>query len=218
MSSQAQIAANQANAQLSSGPKTPEGKAKSSRNALKTGLTGHTVLLPTDDAERYEALVLSYADRFDPQTDRETELVQSIADCRWRVGRIYGLETALHARGHIEFNHMFEGYDEKQRAMLISGETYSRYIKEFRNLELQEQRLMRRGDREEELLRAIQKERIQEEESKRMLAARLYLAAKKENKPFNPAEFGFEFSITDIEAYLKGVELRRAAEQMKFTS
>jgi hypothetical protein len=218
MSSQAQVAANQANAQLSSGPKTPEGKAKSSRNALKTGLTGHTVLLPTDDAERYEAHLLSYADRFDPQTDRETELVQSLADCRWRVGRIYGLETALHARGHIEFNQMFEGYDEKQRAMLIAGETYSRYIKEFRNLELQEQRLIRRADRDEELLKTIQAQRLQEEESKRMLAARLYLVAKKENKPFNPAEFGFEFSIADIEAYLKGVEARRAAEQMKFAS
>ena len=113
MSSQAQVSANQANAQLSSGPKSVEGKAKSSRNALKTGLTGHTVLLPTDDAERYEAHVLSYAERFDPQDDRETELVQSIADCRWRIGRIYGLETALHARGYAELSHLFEGYDEK---------------------------------------------------------------------------------------------------------
>ena len=218
MSSAAQIAANQANAQLSSGPKSAEGKAKSSRNALKTGLTGHTVLLPTDDAERYEALLLSYAERFDPQTDRETELVQSIADCRWRIGRIYGLETALYVRGQVEFNHMFEGYDEKQRAMLISAETYSRYNKEFRNLQLQEQRLIRQADREEQLLKAMQAQRIQEEESRRMLAARFYLLAKKENKPFNPAEFGFEFSIADIEDYLKGVELRRAAEQMKFAS
>ena len=98
------------------------------------------------------------------------------------------------------------------------AKTYSSYIKEFRNLELQEQRLIRRADRDEELLEAMQKERLQEEESKRMLAARLYLAAKKENKPFNPAELGFEFSIADIEGYLKGVELRRVAEKMKFAS
>lgn len=39
-----------------------------------------------------------------------------------------------------------------------------------------------------------------------------------ENKPFNPAEPGFEFSIVDIEACLKAVELRRGAEQMKFAS
>ena len=63
----------------------------------------------------------------------------------------------------------------------------------------------------------MRKQRIQEEGCKRMLAARLYLAAKKENKPFNPAELGLEFSIADIED-LKGVQLRRAAEQMKFAS
>src|SRR5579863_5462974 len=43
--------ANRQNSLLSTGPKTPEGKAASSRNALKTGLTGRTVLLPGDDAE-----------------------------------------------------------------------------------------------------------------------------------------------------------------------
>ena len=51
MSSAAQVAANQANAQLSTGPKTTEGKASSSRNALKTGLTGRTMILPKDQAE-----------------------------------------------------------------------------------------------------------------------------------------------------------------------
>ena len=38
MSSQAQIAANRANAQLSTGPRTEEGKAASSRNAYRHGL------------------------------------------------------------------------------------------------------------------------------------------------------------------------------------
>jgi len=33
-------------------------------------------------------------------------------------------------------------------------------------------------------------------------AARLYLAAKRESKPFDPAEFGFEFSIEEIEHYV----------------
>ncbi|MGA8598820.1 MAG: hypothetical protein WB676_29225 [Bryobacteraceae bacterium] len=53
MSTAAQIAANQANAQLSTGPTSETGKAKSSLNAVKTGLTGRTVLLPGDDAAIY---------------------------------------------------------------------------------------------------------------------------------------------------------------------
>ncbi len=42
MATAAQIAANQANAQKSTGPKTPPGKAASSRNATKHGLSGST--------------------------------------------------------------------------------------------------------------------------------------------------------------------------------
>jgi len=46
MASPNQLAANRANAQLSAGPTSSEGNAKISHNALKTGLTGRTVLLP----------------------------------------------------------------------------------------------------------------------------------------------------------------------------
>jgi hypothetical protein len=49
--SEASINANRANAQSSTGPTSATGKAKASLNALKTGPTGVTVLLPSDDAE-----------------------------------------------------------------------------------------------------------------------------------------------------------------------
>jgi len=55
--SEAQLAANRANAQFSSGPKTEQGKLVSSHNALKTGLTGRTIVLPTDDVAAYQSLV-----------------------------------------------------------------------------------------------------------------------------------------------------------------
>ena len=58
--SPAQLAANRANAQLSSGPRTEEGKAASRANGLKHGLTGQGVVIPPDDlaevARRSEAL------------------------------------------------------------------------------------------------------------------------------------------------------------------
>ena len=46
MSSAAQAAASRFNGALSHGPTSEEGKATSSLNALTTGLTGRTVLLP----------------------------------------------------------------------------------------------------------------------------------------------------------------------------
>jgi hypothetical protein len=52
--SEIQLTANQENAQLSTGPKSQSGKAISSMNAVKTGLTGRTVLLPSDDVAAYQ--------------------------------------------------------------------------------------------------------------------------------------------------------------------
>ncbi len=48
--SEARLAANRKNAELSTGPRTPEGKAVSRANALKHGLTGAGVALPDEDA------------------------------------------------------------------------------------------------------------------------------------------------------------------------
>ena len=66
--SEAQLAANRANAQFSSGPKTEQGKLVSSHNALKTGLTGRTIVLPTDDVAAYQTLVALINRKFNPPT------------------------------------------------------------------------------------------------------------------------------------------------------
>jgi hypothetical protein len=79
----------------STGPRTEEGKAISSKNALKTGLTGRTVLLPSDDAAAFEQHVRAYFDEYKPQRLRERELVQSLAETRWRLNRSFALEAAL---------------------------------------------------------------------------------------------------------------------------
>ena len=67
-----QIAANQANAQKSTGPATAEGKQRSSLNSLKTGLTGRTVLMPGEDAEAYRLHCERFEEDFQPATTEET--------------------------------------------------------------------------------------------------------------------------------------------------
>src|SRR5438270_10058190 len=85
MSSEAQLAANRQNSQMSTGPKTEAGKAKSSLNAVKTGLTGRTVLLPSDDAVAYEAHVARFVAEHQPTNEKEQALVESLADTDWRL-------------------------------------------------------------------------------------------------------------------------------------
>jgi hypothetical protein len=61
MATAAQIAANRANSQKSTGPRTPEGKAASRFNALKHGLDAASILLPGEDPDAYDRMVADYA-------------------------------------------------------------------------------------------------------------------------------------------------------------
>ena len=87
MSTPAQALASRANGSLSQGPASEPGKAISSKNALKTGLTGRTVLLPSEDAALYEAHIYQVRERYNPVGDEEFALVQSLADTEWRLAR-----------------------------------------------------------------------------------------------------------------------------------
>ncbi|MFO0890065.1 MAG: hypothetical protein U0790_13110 [Isosphaeraceae bacterium] len=54
MTSPARIEANRRNAQKSTGPRTEAGKGKVRLNALKHGLDAQTVVLPHEDAAKFE--------------------------------------------------------------------------------------------------------------------------------------------------------------------
>jgi len=75
MASQRQIEANRLNAQASTGPRTAEGKAASSGNALTHGLTARTVLLAGEDPEGYRPLRESMIAELGPEGALESELV-----------------------------------------------------------------------------------------------------------------------------------------------
>jgi hypothetical protein len=162
--SEAKLTANRANAQLSTGARTPEGKAISSMNAVKTGLTGRTVLLPSDDAEAYRQHLEAYETEFKPAGLRERELVQSLADIQWRLQRIPGLEMAIYARGRDEFAEKFEEQDPAVLSARLDLETFIHYQKPLRNLQIQEGRLQRQRTKDMAELRELQEERRQAEQ------------------------------------------------------
>lgn len=205
MSTAAQIAANRENARLSTGPTSEAGKKRSSLNAVKTGLTGRTVLLPGEDAAAYQAHCQLFVDDFQPVGEEETALVHSLAETRWRLNRCSALETNLFALGQVNFQDLFPNEAPEVRRGLIQAHTFCAYQRDFRNLSTQESRLERTFQRDLAKLHELQSERRRREaESLQKLrrAAAAYLTAKKENKPFDPAPNGFEFSIDEIEDFL----------------
>jgi hypothetical protein len=94
MSSEAQIAANRRNALRSTGPKSEQGKAISSRNAIKHGIQAQIAVLPNERQEDYDANVEAFIRKFQPQDDVERRLVERMADCEWRLIRSRYIETA----------------------------------------------------------------------------------------------------------------------------
>src|SRR5215831_14165150 len=119
MPTEAQITANQQNALLSTGPKTPEGKAAAARNAIKHGLSGAFTVLPHEDQEEFDILLACLRDEFQPANQHESFLVEQMAQSRWRLARARRLETAM-------FDQMVPGYihtddDPPLAEQLLSG-------------------------------------------------------------------------------------------------
>jgi hypothetical protein len=197
--SDARRAANRANAQRSSGPTTPAGRAKSSMNALKTGLTGQTVLLPTDDAVAYQQHLHRHFSEFAPATDHEKSLVQTIADTEWRLLRIFPLETSIYAVARIKLADLYPDIsDSAKRAAFIDGEILLAYRKELSNLALQERRLRNQRTADTAQLEQLQNQRREKQAADLKRALALYKSTRKLNLPFDPSFFGFVFSIEEL--------------------
>ena len=200
-STSAQIAANQKNSQLSTGPTSEAGKAKSSLNAVKSGLTGRTVLLPGDDAALYQSHVSHFLESYAPAGDDERNLVQSLADTAWRLLRIPALEMGIYAIGRLEFAGSFPNEDEAVRKHLIEAQVFLAYQRQLNNLSIQENRLRRQRDKDTAALRELQEKRKQRAKARLDSAARQYIRFVQEqpHQPFDPAAFGFEFSLAEIQ-------------------
>jgi len=198
MSTDSQIDANRANAQFSTGPSSPEGKLKSSHNALKTGLTGRTILLPSDDVAAYQKLIAIVNDQWRPESDAEKLVVQSIADTQWRLLRIPTLESAIWALGRAQCaGECAAESDLELRALMIDGLVLSNRQKDFSNLTLQEGRLQRHLEKLIAQLKDLRAERESMQLVYRDQIMNKYLEGP---FPFDPARFGFEFS----EEYIQG--------------
>jgi hypothetical protein len=87
MTTEAQIEANRANAQKSTGPRTPEGKATVAQNALKHGLLAKDAVVAGEDLDEFDLLRGQLRAELAPVTLTESLLVERIAGLSWRLRR-----------------------------------------------------------------------------------------------------------------------------------
>ena len=88
MATQKQIEANRRNAQRSTGPRTPEGKAAVRLNALRHGLRARTVVLPGEDRQEFERLCDVLEGEWQPRTSTELFYLEQMAVSQWKLTRM----------------------------------------------------------------------------------------------------------------------------------
>jgi len=102
MASVAQIQANRSNAQKSTGPRTAEGKATASHNAVKHGLLAEQVVIHGEDPAEFDLYREGMLEELAPEGVVETILAERAVSLAWRLRRAERLQSAVFATVYRE--------------------------------------------------------------------------------------------------------------------
>jgi hypothetical protein len=97
MSSEARITANAANAHLSTGPRTDQGKARSSQNARTHGLTAAQLVIAAEGRQEFDELHAQLQAEIRPQGALQQILFDQLVASAWNLRRIRRMEAELTA-------------------------------------------------------------------------------------------------------------------------
>ncbi len=218
--SEAQLKANQTNAQASTGPRTPEGKAKSRMNAFRHGLTGQFSVMSEDDERAYKTYETGILEALAPVGTYERDLAICIAQNRWRLHRARALESNILGLGHHLLADELDAPTAEVEVAVTQAQTWLNHHQALTNMTLYEARIERtitHNKRELDALQATRKaaEAQAREEAEVLLANQL---AQDEQNPIDTTiqVNGFVFSTTKIIAGLthkRRVEAARRATQ-----
>ena len=214
-------AINKANAQHSTGPRTAAGKQRSSLNAMRHGLTGQVIVLPTEDLAAYQRHTQAFLDEYQPKGVTESHLVQSLLDTAWLFERATAIDMNLLTLGIMEMEDLVHANHPDAEIGLAMARAYREHNRASVNIAIQRQRLGRQYERTLVQLRQIQADRRATEARQLENAAKILKMRKDQNlpyqpAPYNPADDGFVFSSAEIEAYMDREERRHQANDHDF--
>lgn len=112
--SSTRVEINRANAEHSTGPRTPEGKLASSRNSLKHGLASAQLIIPGEDPAAFDALLADLLHDHQPANPTEQLLVQEMAQSYWLTQRALRFQNECFTA---------EGVDQKRLALFLRYQT-----------------------------------------------------------------------------------------------
>jgi hypothetical protein len=198
MPSPEQYAANRLNAEKSQGPTSAPGKARSSMNALRHGLTARVVVLPSEDMDAYRKFSEEIVASLDAQTPVERQFAQTVADNQWRINRIRSIEDGMLGMGHFEAAGNIDFGHPQIHAAFTAARAFRDDSKSFVNLSIYEQRLHRSMKESLRQLKELQAERREKNKTEMDDAIRLLKTQQMKGLPFDPAANGFVYASAEI--------------------
>jgi hypothetical protein len=137
MATIAQITANQANAQHSTGPKTPEGKARVAQNAVRHGLTSTRLVVRKDEHEEFAGFRDALVAELDPQGAVEQVTFDDLLHAAWNLHRFRRIEAEISRGNPDDFTDpdSFAVLDRLSRYQARAQRAYYRAVGELRKLQ-----------------------------------------------------------------------------------
>src|SRR5260221_10867074 len=133
--SPAQFAANAANAQHSTGPRTPEGQARSSQNARTHGLTARDLVIAPDELEEFEDLRNDYQSSVQPQDAIQQSEFELLVGAAWNLRRIRRMEVRACSDTTLNAEQLEKELDRLVRYKTCIERTFHRSLKELKALQ-----------------------------------------------------------------------------------
>ena len=133
---------NRANAQKSTGPRTPAGLQRSAMNAVKHSLTGSRLILQPDEMDAYNHLSNGLVTQLKPMTELERQTVEKIIDTHFRLNRLAGVENNIFNFGLID-NTTETPHDDRIEVMIAQTRAWIERSSSFDALGRYEARLTR---------------------------------------------------------------------------
>ena len=129
------LAANAANAQHSTGPRTPEGQTRSSQNARTHGLTARDLVIAPDEREEFEELRNDYQASVQPQDAIQQSLFELLVGAAWNLRRIRRMEVRACSDTTRTAEQLEKELDRLVRYKTCIERTFHRSLKELKALQ-----------------------------------------------------------------------------------
>ncbi len=170
------------------GPKTLEGKRRSSLNACRTLVTSKIHLCSPEEQPAFDAHMAAYKEALAPIGILETELVAEISKLKWRLKRASSVEDSIFSSGHLDYADEMQSGHPAVDSCLAEGKVWKEQAKNLILISLYETRFRRAVEKDMAALEILQEKRKASYARAQDEAIRLLQLALSQGKDYDPGE------------------------------